>query len=94
MLSYALMGDPQFGHAEFGKTIDCSFGTRWMTTFRKLPTIEPKMKTKMYATISGMPVIASTEEGRAAIHIISDDDGKTDAASRSIIDTFTTKWKI
>jgi hypothetical protein len=38
---------PHDGHREFGKTIDSSSGTRWITTFKKLPMIAPKTAAKM-----------------------------------------------
>src|SRR6478672_6749744 len=47
ILSYGFIGVEHFGHAEFGNTIDSSFGTRWMTTLRKLPTAAPKTNTKI-----------------------------------------------
>src|SRR5437870_5200868 len=35
-LSYGFIATPQPGQAELGNTIDCSRGTRCITTFRKL----------------------------------------------------------
>jgi hypothetical protein len=52
---------PHFGQAEFGKTIDCRLGTRWITTLRKLPTAAPNINTKKYITPSGTPVMLSNE---------------------------------
>src|SRR5688572_23291520 len=40
-LSYGLIGVPQLAQWLAGKTIDSSRGYRWMTTFRKLPTMAP-----------------------------------------------------
>src|SRR5215211_8056307 len=41
-LSVGLMGSPQLGQWEAGHTTDSRFGTRWITTFKKLPTTSPK----------------------------------------------------
>src|SRR5215212_5159586 len=41
-LSLGLMGSPQCGQWEAGHTTDSRFGTRWVTTFKKLPTTSPK----------------------------------------------------
>src|SRR3954465_4125717 len=52
-LSRARISVPQPGQRERGRTIDSPFGTRWITTFKKLPITAP----------SGMAVaIASTAQ--------------------------------
>ena len=66
-LSYGLMGESHLGHAEFGNTIESSFGTRWITTFRKLPTIAPSAKAIAIPTASGNPVNASNEENASIV---------------------------
>ena len=42
MLSYNLTGFPQCGQWEGGNTMDSSRGSRYMQTFKKLPTIAPR----------------------------------------------------
>src|SRR5712691_1017337 len=49
------MAAPQAGQAELGKTIDCSRGSRWMTTLRKLPIIAPSTAMNPIAIDSGTP---------------------------------------
>ena len=41
-LSRGRMGSPQCGQWDAGHTIDSWRGTRWITTFKKLPTTSPK----------------------------------------------------
>ena len=42
MLSHGRIGVRQAGHREPGETMLSSFGSRWITTLRKLPTMRPK----------------------------------------------------
>lgn len=62
MLSYCFIAAPHFGHAEFGKTMDSSLGTRWITTFKKLPTAAPNTPTRIKPATSGKPLIDSKVE--------------------------------
>jgi hypothetical protein len=42
MLSYQATGASHVGHLDPGLTTDWPSGSRWMTTFRKLPITAPK----------------------------------------------------
>ena len=53
MLSYGRMAVPHFGQAEAGSTIDLPAGIRTMQTFKKLPMISPKRKTKTGMSVEG-----------------------------------------
>src|SRR4051794_7504534 len=39
------MSAPHDGHLDDGQTMDCLSGTRWITTFKKLPITRPKSPT-------------------------------------------------
>ena len=41
-MSLGSMAAPHRGQREVGQTMDCRRGTRWITTFRKLPTTRPR----------------------------------------------------
>ena len=41
-MSPGLIAAPHRGQCEAGQTTDCRRGTRWITTFRKLPTTRPR----------------------------------------------------
>src|SRR6266853_5623092 len=53
----------QEGQRELGRTIDCSRGSRWITTFRKLPIIAPKTAATTYMNGSGIKL----KSGRTAV---------------------------
>src|SRR2546423_4975525 len=57
------MTAPQEGQRELGRTIDCSRGSRWITTFRKLPIIAPKTLATTYMNGSGIKL----KSGRTAV---------------------------
>jgi hypothetical protein len=51
--AHAGMGRRQAGHREPGLTIESSRGTRYATTFTKLPMMAPIAKAKMAPTAGG-----------------------------------------
>src|SRR6266851_4020952 len=57
------MTAPQEGQRELGRTIDCSRGSRWITTFRKLPIIATKTPATTYMNGSGIKL----KSGRTAV---------------------------
>src|SRR2546423_159356 len=57
------MTAPQEGQRELGRTIDSSRGSRWITTFRKLPIIAPKTPATTYMNGNGIKL----KSGRTAV---------------------------
>ena len=96
ILSYGFIGVLHFGHAEFGKTIDSSFGTRWMTTFRKLPTAAPNTENENITDRSGKPVRTSNENEQICNYVVREGkEGKKEPkTSFLIINLYLAKWKI
>ena len=54
MLSNHFRAVPQPGQRDEGQTSDSCRGSRWMQTFRKLPTASPNSVTSSAAAVSGI----------------------------------------
>ena len=64
MLSYGRNGAWQRGQCDAGHASDWRKGSRWMQTFRKLPTVRPNRPTKNAAVVA--PIYLGAAEGRAS----------------------------